>query len=127
MIYPLRFQLAFLLLLFASNLSITNQAFAEEHREFKNFCMWKASAAQTIAMNRDLGVNEIKIIDLYLNQNTDYNEQVLVLHLIDKIYGNYKYVTLDTIYAQTNDSCLRDMYIDRTSEFYLSQQIDEYH
>jgi len=121
-INPLKFLLAFLLFLLAFN-----HAYADEQREYKKFCMWKASAAQTIAMNRDLGVNEIKIIDLYLKQETAYNEQVLVLNLIDKIYGNHKHVTHDTIYAQTNDTCLRDMYIDRTSEFYLSQQIDENH
>jgi len=100
-------------------------AMADEQREVKNFCMWKASAAQTIAMNRDIGVNETKIIDLYLKQETNYNEQVIVLNMVEKIYGTYEYVTHDTIYAQTNENCMRDQYIDRTSEFYLSQQITD--
>ena len=116
-----------LLLVLFHCLTITNLAFADEQREFKKFCMWKASAAQTIAMNRDIGVNETEIIGLYLNQGDAYNEQVMVLNLIDKIYGNYEFVTHDTIYTQTNDICLRDLYIDRTSEFYLSQQLNESH
>jgi len=108
-------------------LAIPNLVNADEQREFKKFCMWKASAAQTIAMNRDIGVNETEIIGLYLNQGNAYNEQVMVLNLIDKIYGNYEFVTHDTIYTQTNEVCLRDHYIDRTSEFYLSQQLNESH
>lgn len=116
--------LSIALLLF---IGITNLALADEQREFKNFCMWKASAAQTIAMNRDIGVGETEIIDLYLNQGDDYNEQVVVMNLIDKIYGNYEFVAHDTIYAQTNDVCLRDLYIDKTSEFYLTQQLNEIH
>ena len=107
-------------------LSLTNLAAAtEEVREFKMFCMWKASAAQTIAMNRDIGVNESEIISFYLNQDDAYNEQVVVLNLIDKIYGNYEFVSHDTIFTQTNETCVRDLYIDRTSEFYLTQQVND--
>jgi len=112
-------------LIFLLSLGISNLALAEEVREFKKFCMWKASAAQTIAMNRDLGVNETEIIGLYLKQENAYNEQVIVLNLIDKIYGSYEFVTHDTIYSQTNNTCVRDMYIDRTSEFYLTQQMND--
>ncbi len=99
-------------------LVISNQVGANEYSELKRFCMWKASAAQTIAMNRDNGLSETKIIGYYLNQKTAYKEQLIVLHLIDKIYGTYKFVTHDTVYFQTNKTCLRDFYIDE--EFYVS-------
>ncbi len=110
-----------ILLLVLGNIS---QAFADEQRELKKFCMWKASAAQVIAMNRDFGLNETEITRQFLKQQTDYKEQLIVLYLIDKIYGNYEFVTHDTIYLQTNKTCLRDFYIDKTSEVFLSQHMD---
>ena len=110
-----------ILLLVLGNIS---QAFADEQRELKKFCMWKASAAQVIAMNRDFGLNETEITRQFLKQQTDYKEQLIVLYLIDKIYGNYEFVTHDTIYLQTNKTCLRDFYIDKTSDVFLSQHMD---
>jgi len=106
-------------------LFIPNPATADQQRELRKFCMWKASAAQTIAMNRDFGLEETTVINHFLNQKTEYREQVIVLHLIDKIFGTYEYVTHDTIYSQTNDLCMRNFYIDKTSEVYLSQHLDE--
>ncbi len=102
-------------------IAIPNQALSEEHPELNRFCMWKASAAQVIAMNRDIGLDEIKITAQYLKQEADYNEQLIVLGLIDRIYGTYEFVTHDTIYSQTKKTCLRDFYIDKTQEVFLSQ------
>ncbi len=113
----------YLILLFV--LAIPNQATADEYPEMKKFCMWKASAAQIIAMNRDIGLNENEIVNQYLNQENEYNEQVVVLNLIDRIYGTYEHVTHDTIYLQTNKTCLRDLYIDKSSEVFLSLHLDE--
>jgi len=106
-------------------LILLNQAFAEEYPEIKKFCMWKSSAAQVIAMNRDIGLNETEITKQYLMQENAYNEQVIVLRLIDKIYGPYEYVSHDTVYTQTNKTCLRDFYIDKTQEVFFSQHMDE--
>ena len=106
-------------------LVIPNQAFADEYFEMKKFCIWKSNAAQVIAMNRDIGLNETEITSHYLNQAHAYNEQVIVLNLIDKIYGTYAFVTHDTIYLQTNKTCLRDFYIDKTREVFLSQHMVE--
>ena len=119
MLKAVRFYLALFLILF-----ILNPAIADEYPEMKRFCMWKSSAAQVIAMNRDIGLNETEITDQYLKQENAYNEQVIVLNLINKIYGAYKFVTHDTIYSQTNKTCLRDFYIDKTQEVFLSQNID---
>ncbi len=101
--------------------AIPNPALSEERPEINRFCMWKASAAQVIAMNRDIGLDETEIIAQYLKQEADYNEQLIVLSLIDRIYGTYEFVTHDTIYSQTNKTCLRDFYIDKTQEVFLSQ------
>ena len=99
-------------------LIISDQVAANEYSQLKRFCMWKSSAAQTIAMNRDNGLNKTEVISYYLNQKTAYKEQLIVLYLIDKIYGAYRFVTHDTVYLQTNKTCLRDYYIDK--EFYVS-------
>ncbi len=120
MLRRLRFYLTLLFVL-----AIPNQAIADEYPEMKRFCMWKASAAQIIAMNRDFGLNETEIIGQYFNQETAYNEQVVVLNLIDRIYGTYEFVTHDTIYLQTNKTCLRDLYLDKSSDVFLSQHLDE--
>lgn len=99
---------------------------AQEYAELKRFCMWKSSAAQTIAMNRDIGLSEIEVIGHYLKQNNDYSEQAMVLYLIEKIYGAYKYVTHDTVYTQTNKTCLRDFYVDHSDKVFVSQQSETY-
>ena len=107
--------------------AIPNIVLSEGHPELNKFCMWKASAAQVIAMNRDIGLDETEIIAQYLKQENDYNEQIIVLNLIDRIYGTYEYVTHDTIYSQTNKTCLRDFYIDKTQEVFLSQNTGKKH
>ncbi len=106
-------------------LATPNQVIADQYPEMKKFCMWKASAAQIIAMNRDLGLNQTEITGQYLNQEDDYNEQVVVLDLIDRIYGRYEFVTHDTIYSQTNKTCLRDLYTDKSNEVFLSSHLDK--
>ena len=119
MLKALSFNLVLLLIL-----GSISQAFADEQRELRKFCMWKASAAQAIAMNRDFGLKETEVTRQFLNQQTNYKEQLIVLYLIDKIYGNYEFVTHDTIYLQINKTCLRDFYIDKSNEVFLSQHID---
>ncbi|MFK7816285.1 MAG: hypothetical protein AB8B92_08110 [Gammaproteobacteria bacterium] len=123
MLGSLRYYLILLFILVIP--AIPNQVVADGYPEMKKFCMWKASAAQIIAMNRDFGLNQTEITGQYLNQEDDYNEQVVVLNLIDRIYGTYEFVTHDTIYLQTNKTCLRDLYIDKSSEVFLSLHIDK--
>ena len=60
------------------------------------------------------------MIGHYLNQNAAYSEQLMVLYLIEKIYGAYKYVTHDTVYTQTNKTCLWDFYIDKSDKVFVS-------
>jgi hypothetical protein len=106
-------------------LLIPNLAVADEYSELKRFCMWKASAAQVIAMNRDFGLKKTDVIGEYLKQETAYSEQLIVLYLIDKIYGTYEFVTHDTIYIQTNKTCLRDYYIDKTQKVFAMHNLEK--
>lgn len=88
------------------------QSFAAGQPEINRFCAWKANAARAIAMNRDVGLEEIEVIGHYLDQETEYEEQKIVLALIEKIYGTYEFVTNDTIFSQTRKTCVRDFYIE---------------
>ncbi len=94
-----------------SMLLLSCLSFADDHPEIKRFCAWKANAARAIAMNRDVGLEEVEVISHYLNQESEYEEQKIVLALIEKIYGTYEFVTNDTIFSQTRETCVRDFYI----------------
>ena len=105
-----------LLLIFMLIVCYSTQLTAEEHPEINRFCMWKASAAQTIAMNRDLGLEEVKVMAYYLNQQTTYGEQKIVLGLIEEIYGPYKFDNNDTVYSQIQKTCLHEFEISPAEE-----------
>ena len=98
-----------------------SQIFAAGHPEITQFCTWKANAARVIAMNRDIGLKEIDLIGHYLDQGNSYEEQKIVLGLIDTIYGRYEFVTNDTIYLQTRKTCMREFYIDPSKEVSVSR------
>ena len=98
------------------------QAFADQHPEISRFCAWKANAARAITMNRDIGLNELDLTGYYLEQNNTYEEQKIVLSLIEKIYGPYEFVDNDTIYSQTRKTCVRDFYMHPVKEVAASQQ-----
>ena len=98
-----------------------SQVFADEHPEITRFCTWKANAARVIAMNRDVGLKEVDLIGHYLDQDGDYEEQKIVLDLIEKIYGPYEFVSNDTIFSQTQKTCTRDFYIKPTKELAVSK------
>ena len=104
-----------------STLLVCLQATAGQHPEIARFCMWKANAARVIAMNRDIGLKEVELIGHYLDQGGSYEEQQIVLALIDKIYGPYEFVTNDTIFSQTQKTCVRDFYINPNNELAVSK------
>ncbi len=108
-------------LVISAALLASSQAFAEGHPEITRFCSWKANAARVIAMNRDIGLKEVELIGHYLDQGNDYEEQKIVLSLIDKIYGPYQFVTNDTIFLQTRKTCIRDFYINPSKEITVSK------
>ena len=92
-------------------LFLTSAAWSEEHPEITRFCTWKANAARVITMNRDLGLDEMEVTGNYLNQNNTYEEQLIILQLIEQIFGPYEFVKNDTIYSQTKKTCSRDFYM----------------
>lgn len=102
-------------------LLVSGHSIADEHPEITRFCTWKANAARVIAMNRDIGLKEVELIGHYLDQGDSYEEQKIVLSLIDKIYGPYEFVTNDTIYSQTRKTCIRDFYNNPSKEIASSQ------
>ena len=50
------------------------------------YCEWIGSAATIIAENRDNGLSEFDLIENYLNQNQSYQEQTVILPLIERVY-----------------------------------------
>ena len=103
------------------SLLVSSHCIAEQHPEITHFCTWKANAARVIAMNRDIGLDEVKLISHYLDQGNSYEEQKIVLGLIEKIYGPYEFVSNDTIFLQTRKTCIRDFYINPSKEVAISQ------
>ena len=73
-------------------------------------------------MNRDVGTTEVELIGHYLDQANSYEEQKIVLDLIEKIYGPYAFVNNDTIFSQTHKTCTRDFYFKPTKELAVSKQ-----
>lgn len=108
-------------IVFFSVLLACSQSLAEQHPEISRFCTWKANAARVITMNRDIGLTQVDLIGHYLDQEGDYEEQKIVLALIDKIYGPYEFVTNDTVFSQTKKTCIRDFYIKPSKELAVSK------
>ena len=74
-----------------------------------NYCSWMGDAASAVAKNRDLGIDEYGLISIYLKQNDDYAEQVVVLSLIDRIYGPQKNESVEMIALDTKSVCLGEL------------------
>ena len=51
------------------------------------FCEWLGDAANAVAQNRDNGIEEYDLIGIFLQQNTSYGEQSVVIPLIDRVYN----------------------------------------
>lgn len=79
---------------------------AADYYEQLHYCSWIGTAASAVAKNRDLGIDEYSLIDLYLKQGDSYAEQVIVLSLIDRIYGLQKDEDADMISLNTKTECL---------------------
>lgn len=82
---------------------------ASSYYEQLNYCSWMSNAASAVAKNRDLGIDEYSLIKLYLEQDNDYIEQVVVLSLIDRIYGPQKDEDIDMISLEAKSECLGEL------------------
>ena len=91
----------FILLILFSHLSE-----AAEYYVDINYCIWMGTAANIIAKNRDLGIKKNDLIKNYLIQGDDYNEQIIIISLIDSIYGPQKNEDADMVTLQTESKCM---------------------
>ncbi len=71
-----------ILLIAAINLGFTMQ----QANANSAYCEWIGSAAMIIAENRDNGLSEFDLIENYLDQNQSYQEQTVILPLIERVY-----------------------------------------
>ena len=51
------------------------------------YCEWVGQAANIIAENRNNGMSEFDLMENYLDQNQSYEEQKVVIPLIERIYS----------------------------------------
>ena len=72
-----------ILLIAAINLSVTMQ----QANANSAYCEWVGSAATIIAENRDNGISEFDLIENYLHQDQSYQEQNVILPLIERVYA----------------------------------------
>ena len=88
-------------LIFFSHLSEAENYFVDI-----NYCTWIGTAANIIAQNRDLGINKNDLIKNYLMQGNDYNEQIIIIDLIDRIYELQKHNDVDMVTLQAESKCM---------------------
>ena len=79
---------------------------AENYHKDINYCTWMGNVANVIAKNRDLGINQFDLINYYLQQNSDYDEQMIVITLIDEIYVQQIDIDADMVALQTETTCM---------------------
>ena len=71
-----------------------------------NYCDWMGNAAYIVAKNRDIGIEKNSLIGIYLDQVSNYDEQAIVINLIDHIYGPLKDKNADNVKLETESECL---------------------
>ena len=57
------------------------------------FCNWVADAAIAVAQNRNNGILEYDLINKVLGNNKNYQEHIVIIPLIDRMYGSSNEVT----------------------------------
>ena len=83
-----------------------------------HYCLWVADAANVIVRNRDLGIDKSFLIEKYLEQGNESDEQAIVIHLIDRIYGAHKDKDVDAVTLETKSECLGMLINTRDETFY---------
>ena len=83
---------------------------ASNYYEQLNYCSWMGRTAYIVAKNRDLGIDEYSLIEKYLAQGETYDEQVIVISLIDRAYGAQLNKNADNIELETKSECLGEMF-----------------
>ena len=82
---------------------------AMDYFEDINYCTWMGSAANVIVKNLDLGINEYDLIGRYLKHGDSYDEQIIIISLIDRIYSSQKHNDFDMVTLQAESACMSAM------------------
>ncbi len=78
---------------------------AEINANGNTFCEWMGSAANSVALNRDKGIDEYELIDRYLKQGSSYGEQSVVIPLIDRVYNKKQTLSPDELAFAERRNC----------------------
>ena len=74
------------LLLTTFLLVISISASSKNNYSEPTFCEWIEAAAIAVTQNRDNGIEEYDLIGKYLSAGTSYEEQSIIIRLIDRVY-----------------------------------------
>ena len=94
------------LLLTTLLLTISTIANANNYHTEPTFCEWLGNAGSIIAQNRDKGMSETDLIKNYLEQQQSYEEQLIIIPLIDRVYNKKEYLTPDEIAFVEKRQCV---------------------
>ena len=72
-----------------------------------SWCNWLHQAAETVAINRDLGMNKLDLTQNYLAQNSRYLEQKVIVDVIDRAYTSHKNISSDVFALTERNACDR--------------------
>ena len=84
-IFSLIWMLKIIFMLILLNLSI-GLADAKSLRHYESYCNWVEDVATAIAQNKENGIDEYVLIGKVLETNTDYNQQLIIVPMIDRIF-----------------------------------------
>lgn len=86
-------------------LALSISANAKHGHSEPAFCEWLGDAANSIAQNRDNGIEEYDLIGKYLNEDKSYGEQSVVIPLIDRVYGIERNLEPNEVAFAEQQSC----------------------
>lgn len=76
-----------------------------EQESIYSWCNWLHNAAETVAINRDRGMNKFDLTHSYLAQNTRYLEQKVIIDIIDRAYTSQRNVASENFASMERSLC----------------------
>ena len=76
-----------------------------EQESIYSWCNWLHNAAETVAINRDLGMDKLDLTQNYLAQNTRYLEQKVIIDVINRAYTSHRKIAAQDFAKFERSSC----------------------
>ena len=108
-ILPVLIFVAALLFMMSVNSASDQSETSMNQKSLYSWCNWLQNASEAVAVNRDLGISKLDLIQSYLLQNTPYSEQRVIIDVIDRAYSTYKNIPANTFANMERDACDRSL------------------